>query len=415
MTGPAKARRNSLWTPLSEPLFRGFWTVAVISYVGTWMQNVGAGWLMTSLTSSPILIGLVQAAMSLPVFLVALPAGALADIVDRRTLLICTQMSLVVISATLGVLTLLGLVGPPILLGFTFLLGIGTVINDPAWQAITLEIVSPPQLAPAVAVCSAAFNLARAVGPALGGLIIALAGTGTAFLINSASFLGVIVFLYRWKRQPVQPLVAKEHVLGAMRSGMLYLRKDPAMRAVLLRTGIFSVAASALWSMLPLIARSFGSLGYGSMLSCFGVGALCGASALARLRYRLSADAMIAAGTVSFAVATFFLGRLHSLPLLCGFLFFAGLGWIVVVANLNVATQTISPSWVRARALSMYVLVLQGGLAAGSVLWGVIAYHSSIYTALAIAAAILALGLAAARAYPVRIPQLHAEPPVTTL
>jgi MFS family permease len=379
------------------------------------MQNVGAGWLMTSLTMSPIMIGLVQAAMSLPVFLVALPAGALADIIDRRTLLLATQISMVIVSATIGVLTLFGVVTPPILLGFTFLLGIGTVLNDPAWQAITPEIVSYNQLTPAVALCSAAFNLARAVGPALGGLVIAFAGTGTAFLVNAASFLGVILFLFRWKRQPLPEQLHGERVFEAIRSGLEYLRKDYEMRAVLLRTGLFSIAASAMWAMLPLIARHFGSLGYGSMLSCFGIGALCGASALTRLRHKLSVDWMIGAATIAFAVASFALGRLQSLSLLCCALFLAGFGWIVVVANLNVATQTISPTWVRARALSMYVLVLQGGLAAGSAFWGVIAYQLSIRVALFSAASALMLGLLAIKGYPVRILQPKVETPIATL
>ena len=379
------------------------------------MQNVGAGWLMTSLTMSPIMIGLVQAAMSLPVFLVALPAGALADIVDRRALLLVTQISMVVVSATLGSLTFMGVVTPSILLGFTFMLGIGTVLNDPAWQAITPEVVSFDQLAPAVALCSAAFNLARAVGPALGGVVIAFAGTGTAFLVNAVSFLGVIFFLFRWKRQPLLEQAQGERVFKAMCSGFEYLRKDCGMQSVLLRTGLFSIAASATWAMLPLIARHFGSLGYGSMLSCFGIGALCGASALTRLRHKLSADQLIGAGTLAFSVATFGLGELQSLSLLCCALFLGGLGWIVVVANLNVATQTISPSWVRARALSMYVLVLQGGLAAGSAFWGVIAYRVSIRVALFSAASALLLGLLAIKGYPIAILQPKVEAPIAAL
>src|SRR5579871_820845 len=191
---------TSALAPLREPLFRSLWIAAVVSYTGTWMQNVGAGWLMTSLTMSPLLVGLVQAASSLPVFLVALPAGALADMVDRRRLLLITQSWMVAAAALLGVLTISGRITPWSLLALTFMMGLGAVMNDPAWQAITPDVVSPEQHMSAVALNSAGFNVARSVGPALGGVVIAAAGSGIAFLLNAASFFGVIFFLYRWKR-----------------------------------------------------------------------------------------------------------------------------------------------------------------------------------------------------------------------
>src|SRR6266446_9142962 len=190
----------SPWAPLGEPLFRSLWIASVISYTGTWMQNVGAGWLMTQLTMNPLMVGLVQAASTLPVFLVILPAGALADMVDRRRFLLITQAWMVAAAGLLGVFTLLGYVTPWILLLFTFILGLGAVMNDPAWQALTPEVVCPENHASAVALNSVGFNVARAVGPALGGLVIAAAGSGVAFLLNAASFFGVIFFLYRWKR-----------------------------------------------------------------------------------------------------------------------------------------------------------------------------------------------------------------------
>src|ERR1700758_4756249 len=188
------------WAPLQEPLFRSMWIAAIISYIGTWMQAVGAGWMMTMLTSSPLMVGLVQAAVALPVFLVILPAGALADMVDRRRLLLVPQAWMVLAAGILGVLTLLHAVGPWTLLGFTFLLGLGAVMNDPAWQAITPELVPAEKHPPAVAMNSAGFNVARAVGPALGGMVIQMAGSGFAFLLNALSFMGVIGVLYRWKR-----------------------------------------------------------------------------------------------------------------------------------------------------------------------------------------------------------------------
>src|SRR3984957_3904355 len=193
------------WAPLREPLFRSLWIAAVVSYTGTWMQNVGAGWLMTQLTTSPLMVSLVQAAAAVPVFLVVLPAGALADMVDRRRLLLFTQGWMVVTAAALGVLTLFHAVDPWVLLVFTFLLGLGAVMNDPAWQAITPEVVSPARHASAVALNSAGFNVARAVGPALGGLVVAAAGSGWSFLLNAGSFFGVIFFLYRWRCAPAEP------------------------------------------------------------------------------------------------------------------------------------------------------------------------------------------------------------------
>src|ERR1700732_2095290 len=200
------AAKNSVspWAPLGEPLFRSLWIASVISYTGTWMQNVGAGWLMTRLTMNPLMVGLVQAAGAVPVCLVILPAGALADMVDRRRFLLITQGWMVLASGLLGVFTLLGAVTPWMLLLFTFLLGLGAVMNDPAWQAITPEIVSTENHSPAVALNSVGFNVARAVGPALGGLVIAAAGSGVAFLLNAASFFGVIFFLYRWKRPHIE-------------------------------------------------------------------------------------------------------------------------------------------------------------------------------------------------------------------
>lgn len=203
---PPNFKSHSLaspWAPLREPLFRSLWVAAVISYTGTWMQNVGAGWLMTQLTVSPLMVSLVTAATTLPVFLVILPAGALADLVDRRRFLLITQAWMVAAAGSLGILTLLGYTTPWVLLLSTFVLGLGAVMNDPAWQAITPEIVSPRCHAPAVALNSVGFNVARAIGPALGGLVIAATSSGVAFLLNAASFFGVILFLYRWKRPPM--------------------------------------------------------------------------------------------------------------------------------------------------------------------------------------------------------------------
>src|SRR5581483_10014911 len=404
--------------PLREPLFRSLWIASVISYTGTWTQNVGAGWLMTSLTMdqprAPLMVGLVQAATSLPVFLVVLVAGALADMVDRRRLLLTAQIWMTLAAAALGVLTLLGMVGPWTLLAFTFLLGFGNVMNDPAWQAITPEIVSARCFAAAVALNSAGFNVARAVGPAIGGVVVAMAGSGAAFLLNAASFLGVIVFLYRWKRAPQASNHPAQRVWHAVGAGLDYIRGAPAVRAVLVRTGLFSLFASALWAMLPLIAKEHGSIVFGTLVACLGAGAVVGATLIPALRRRMSLNRRVALATAVFAVVTCVAGVVRVFPVLCLVLFLGGMAWLSILASLNLSAQTMSPQWVRARALSAYLLVLQGGMAAGGALWGALAGEIGITRALAVAAAGLTMGLLFARRYRLGAAWVELPPPVTT-
>ncbi|HZR32269.1 MAG TPA: MFS transporter [Terriglobales bacterium] len=391
MAGGSK-HRFSPWGPFREPVFRSLWIAAVISYTGTWMQNLGSGWLMTSLSMSPLMVSLVQVASSLPVFLVALPAGALADLVDRRRLLIVTQTWMVIAAAALGVITVLHLVTAWLLLLFTFFLGLGAVMNDPAWQAITPEIISGEQHASAVALNSAGYNVARAIGPALGGAVIAAAGSGVAFLINAASFFGVIFFLCQWKRKAKNGAEGGR-IWGAMKEGIAYVRQSPAVKAVLVRTLAVSLSASALLALLPIIARPHGAIGYGLLLGSFGLGALAGAAILPRIRSHTGMDNMVGAATVVFAVVTFAAGQVHWFALLGAVLFLGGVAWITILACLNVTAQTMSPPWVLARSLSMYILVLQGGVAAGSVIWGAVAEKQGVPRALMYAALGLVLGL----------------------
>lgn len=392
----------SAWAPLREPLFRSLWIAAVVCYTGRWILSVASGWLMTGLTLSPLMVALVQAASTLPAFLVLLPAGALADMVDRRHFLLVMQTWMVVAAAALGILTFLNLVTPWILLLFTFLIGFGAVMNDPAWQAITPEVVSEENFAAAVALNSAGYNLGRAVGPAIGGVIIAAAGTGSAFLINAVSIFGVIFFLYRWKRRPHEAPVPRERVMRAMRTGFEYVRHSHEVKAVLVRTAVFSFTASALLAMLPLIARPFGSIGYGALLGFFGAGALGGAIALPSLRRVVSVNTLVALATVLYALASFASGRVHMFSILCAVLFAGGVAWIAIVASLNVSAQTMSPAWLRARTLSIYLLVLQGGMAAGSAAWGAVGERWGIPAALLVSAVGLFAGLATIRRFRLR-------------
>ena len=297
----------SAWQPLSNSLFRAIWLAAVASNIGTWMHNVGADWLMTSLAPSPWMVALMQTAENAPLFLLALPAGAFADIVDRRRLLLYTQGWMLLSAVSLAVLTLLGLTTPWVLLILIFCLGLGSALNAPAWQAIIPELVPRSDLPAAVSLNSVAFNIARAVGPALGGLVVAAVGSWAVFLLNSLSFVGVIIVLYRWKREDVESISPTERIVGATKAGLRYVRHDPALQAVLIRTGVYVSCASALWAMMPLVARKQLGLGagyYGVLLGGLGAGAILAAFILPSLRRRFSVNSLVIAGTIVFAGTT---------------------------------------------------------------------------------------------------------------
>jgi len=402
---------SSAWAPLKEPLFRSMWIAAIISYIGTWMQAVGAGWMMTEISGSPLMVGLVQAAVALPVFLVILPAGALADMVDRRHFLLVTQGWMVLAAGSLGVLTLFRAVTPWVLLGFTFALGLGAVMNDPAWQAITPELVPNEQHAAAVALNSAGFNVARAIGPPLGGMVIAVAGSGTAFLLNALSFFGVIIVLYRWQR-PMPERMETAALWDSVRGGIQYAQRSALVKSVLIRTGAFSVGAIALLALLPIVARPYGATGFGILLGTFGVGALIGATILPRLKRRLSVDGVVATAIIIFAGMTFAAGQVHRFSALCVVMATAGGAWIGILACLNTAAQTMTPPWVRARALSMYLLVLQGGMAIGSTMWGALATRIGLPRTLCCSALALLAGLVTIRKHRLSARHLAMAPSV---
>jgi MFS family permease len=396
---PDQTKAPSALAPLARPVFRALWIAALVSNVGTWMQSVGAVWQVGTVSGSPALVALVQTAVSLPIVLLALPAGAAADVVDRRRLLLATQTWMLVSAAALCVATLLGLASPLVVLGLTFLLGLGTAANAPAWQATIPELVGGRLLAPAVALNSAGFNIGRAVGPALGGLVVAAAGPAAVFGLNALSYLGVLVVLWRWRRRPQDELGAGEQVLGAIGAGVRYVRFAPLLRAVLVRTALFILPASALWALLPVVARGrlgLDATGFGLLLGALGLGSVAGAVALPKLRRAVPIDRRVVAGTGLFATSTVALAVLDSPALVFLAMVGAGLAWLAILTSFNVATQTAVPRWVRARALAVYLLVFQGGLAVGSALWGVAAGRLGERTALLVAAASFGLGMAAA-------------------
>ena len=392
----------SAWSPLRESVFRALWIATVISNVGTWMQDVGESWLMTSLTPSPVLVALVETAGSLPVVLLALPAGALADVVDRRRLLLLMQIWMVVAAGAMGVLALMGQMTPGRLLSLTFLLGIGTAMSNPAWQAITPELVPADELPAAIALSGVGINIARAFGPALGGLIVAASGPWAVFFLNAISFIVIMVVIYRWQPAPRRSKLPPEDLIAAMRTGTRYLRNSPEMQIVLIRSGIFIVCASALWALLAQQVRrhlGLGSFGYGLLLGCIGLGAIIGAWLLPKIRERLSMNQLVAAGTVGFALATMSLAYVHSFAVLAIALAAGGVAWIAVLSSLNVSAQIVTPSWVRARVMAVYLLVFFGGLAGGSAVWGFAAARVGVSTALLFAAIGLLIGLLATWRY----------------
>jgi predicted MFS family arabinose efflux permease/quinol monooxygenase YgiN len=349
------------------------------------------------------MVSLMQTATSLPFFLLALPAGALADIVDRRRLLLATQAWMLVVATVLGVCTVAGRTGPSLLLVLTFGMGLGNALNAPAWQATTPDLVPREELAAAVALGGVSVNVARAVGPALGGLLVAALGAGWVFLLNAPSFLGVVVVLARWQREvPPHSRLPPEDVPGAMRAGVRYVRHSAPFRAVLARTAVFVVPASALWALLPLFARrglGLSATGYGLLLGCLGAGALVGAAILPRVRERLTSDRLVLAGTAVFAAVSAAVALARAPLIAGGGLFVGGMAWMGAMSTLSVAAQNAVPAWVRARALAVGLLALQGSMAVGSLLWGVVATHSDIPTALVAAAAMLLVGALASRRF----------------
>jgi MFS family permease len=378
------------------------WLAALVSNVGGWMQDTAGAWLMTALTTSPLLIALMQTAASLPAVGLAFPAGAAADIFERRRLLIFWQSWMLGSVALLSALTLAGIVSPGTLLALTFLLNIGSALNNPAWQAIVPELVPRAELPDAIAINSAGFNLARAVGPALGGLAVAAFvsaahGAGVVFLLNAASFVGVIAVLAAWKRTPpYKSALPSERLFGSMRSGARYLRHSPPLQAVYLRAFLFTVFASAAWALLAVVARQDlrkGAMGYGLLNGCLGAGAVLGATFLPRLRRAVSTDHITGAASLVFACALAVLGLSRSTPLLVFWLIAAGFCWTSTTSSFNAAVQLSVPGWVQARALGAYQTVFWGGMALGSSLWGFVAEHSSTTRSLVAASAGMLISL----------------------
>jgi MFS family permease len=386
-----KPRAPSPFAPFRERAFLVLWLATVLSNVGTWMHDVAAGWLMTSLAPSPLMVAMVQAATTLPIFLFALPAGALADIVDRRKLLVGVQLALAVVALALGLVVYQGFATPWLLLAFTFVLGTGAALTAPAWQSIVPRLVPRPMLQPAIAMNSVGINISRAIGPALAGFIIVALGIAAPFLINAASYLLVVAALIWWRPSPgPQRALPPEHLFGAIRAGLRYARASGPLRATLCRAGAFFVFASAFWALLPLIVRETLAAGpelYGILLGCVGAGAVGGALLLPTLRAHVGSDRLTMGGTLGMALVLVVAATVRNPVAAAAASLLAGASWIAVLTSLNVSAQIALPDWVRARGLSIFVMVFFGSMSAGSLIWGQTANLVGIPASLVLAAA----------------------------
>lgn len=392
-TDPVQLPPSASWlSPLRYRIFRHVWAASTVSNLGGLIQSVGASWLMLSIAQSADMVALVQASLSLPVVLLSLIAGAMADNRDRRKVMLGAQVFLFVVSIALMVCALTGAITPWLLLTFTFAIGCGAAFNAPAWQASVGDMVPRAELPGAVALNSMGFNIARSVGPAIGGAIVAAAGAATAFAVNAASYVALIGVLWRWRPAP-QPHPMPRETLGlAVAAGVRYVAMSPAIRTVLLRAGVFGLSAVSVMALMPVVAKVLlggGPLTYGLLLGSFGLGAVTGAFGNARLRASLSTEAIVRWASAAFAVAVALIGLSNQLLLTMVGLFVAGAGWLLALSTFNVSVQMSAPRWVVARALSLYQMATYCGLAAGSWLWGEVAADSSAGAALVAAAGLM--------------------------
>lgn len=395
----AARRRLSAWSPLALPTFRAVWIASLAANIGVWLGNVGTAWLMTELKPTPVMVTLVQTATSLPVFLFALPAGAIGDLVDRRRQLVLLQVISALLSGLLGLSTWLGWTTPAVILAASFLFGTTLAFTMPVFQAIVPDLVPRSELAPAVSLNSIGINVARVVGPAVGGFLILGCGVAMPFFVNTLFYLAVVVLLLYWLPRS-EAAVAGERMLGSIISGVRYTLGDGEVRATLVRSAGYAFCASNFFAMLPLIAKARlgGGPGvYGLLLGCLGLGGIVSVVFLPRLRALHLPDRIARIGSIASAALLGLVALSTTLWLAVPVLLVAGFAWVAVVATVNVAAQTALPSWVRARGLSIFMIVFNGSMAVGSATWGVVGDHLGIAGAIALSGGALLLFDAASR------------------
>lgn len=406
MASSSAARIGSaegILAPLRVRLYRELWLATLVSNLGWLIQTVGAAWLMTALVGRADMVALVQAATQAPILCFSLLAGVAADILDRRLVLLTAQLAMLAASLLLAALTATGLIGPWSLLLCTFVLGTGTALQGPAYQAVVRELVPMPILGAAVVLNGVSFNFARAVGPALGGVIVATAGAEGAFLANAASYLPLVLVLLLWRRPVAVDDLPRERVKGAILTGLRYAAETPTIRAVLVRNAVFALAAAAALPLLPLVAKerlAGGPLTYGILLGAFGCGAMAAAAVVNRLRERHGPEPVLRWVSLLFAAGLLLLALSGSIPVVLLGLAASGAAWLSAFSFFNIAIQTASAFWVQARIFAIYQTVMFGAMAMGSWLWGELAQAFGITAALAVAAAVLALGPLAGLRWP---------------
>lgn len=370
--GPATATTEpSPWAPFARRAFRWLWIGVFISYIGTWMQTVGAQWLLVDAPNAATLVSLVQAANTLPVMLLALPGGVLADSFDRRWLLFTVQVYFFTVGILLTVLTVAGLMPPALLLAFTFAIAIGAAVQLPAWQSLIPELVPRTQLRAATRLEMVSVNLARAAGPALAGLVIAGLGVPVVFGLNAFSVVFLAVALLFWRRAPAESQTPRERFVPALRAGGRYVWHEPVVRRILLRVMLFIAPGMALWALLPLVASQrlgLGAAGYGALFGALGAGAIVAALVLGRLRNHLSTNGLLAIAGVLFAAAMVVIVLVPNFWAAMIVLVFAGLAWTAVISTLNAELQLFLPVWVRARGLAIYMVNFTGSMTVGALI-----------------------------------------------
>jgi MFS family permease len=400
--------------PLRHSTFRRLWLANVVAWLGTWLQNTGAGWLMTSLAPQPLIVAMVQAATIMPVFLLALPGGALADIVDRRVFLIGAQVWTILAATALAALTLGHLMTAFWLLALTFAIGIGAALTAPASSAIVPELVPREDLVQAIALNGIGFNLTRAVGPALAGMLILIGGSSLAFSLYAVSIVAVLAALFTWRRGRRFTGLPREHLLSAMRAGIRFVRNTPAVQFAMVRTIAYSVPAAAPWALLPLLVRRDLELGpgmYGLILGMMGIGGVSSGMLLPKVRGKVSRGATVAGCTLFSCTGIALLALSHDwIEAALGMLLF-GVGWTSAYATIQAAAQLVCPPWVRARALAIYQLAQNGALTAGSFAWGWLGNQVGLADTLLTAAILGACLVLAVRGFSIDLAIERQQPP----
>ncbi len=402
-TTPDPAAHASTWSPLRIGVFRAIWLAVLVSNIGLWMQTVGAQWLLVDQPHASVLVALVQTADMLPDVIFGVVGGVLADMFDRRRLLMAVQAFMAVTAVALTVLTFAGQMPPALLLTFTFVLGSGSVISLPAYQSLIPNLVPRNQIAAASTLGSISVNVARAIGPAIAGVLIARIGVGAVFAINAAAFLTYGIVVAAWHPEAATSSQFPERFVSALRAGGRYVRYAPVVRRMLLRTALFLVPGSALWALLPLVATQrlhMSASGYGLLLGALGVGAIAGSFLLGQVRTRLSPNRLLVAASLVYAVVMVVVVLVPIIVVAVLVLLPAGFAWMAVLSTMNASVQLFLPDWVRARGLSVYLTVLFGSQAIGAVLWGVAAAPQGVLPAFLIAAALMVAGAATIRIWP---------------